>query len=68
MAAFVTVSTQWRTVWVGGLEGGRLMRTGLDYQGARAGLEMAGVKVDADLFDGLRVMERAAIEAWASEA
>lgn len=67
IVAFVAVSTQWRTVWLGGLEGGTLMRTGLDYAGVRAALGMLGLKATPELFGGLQVMERAALEAW-SEA
>jgi hypothetical protein len=62
--AFCAVATQWRTVWVGGLEGGGLMRTGLDYEGVRAGLAMLGIEVTPDLVRGLQVMEHAALEAW----
>lgn len=67
IVAFVAVATQWRVVWLGGLEGGTLMRTGLDYAGVRAALDMLGLKATPDLFGGLQVMEKAALEAW-SEA
>jgi len=49
------VQTQWR-VGFGGA-------TGLDYPGCEAAARMAGIEVTADLFDGLRVCEAAAMQA-----
>lgn len=37
---------------------------GLRYEGVRAGLRLAHVRCTPALFQGLRVMEAAAIEAW----
>jgi hypothetical protein len=58
--AFLAVSSQWRCA---GLADGRLVRTGLDYAGVRAALEMAGMGMTPDLWSDLRVIETAAINA-----
>lgn len=46
----------------GGLGAGRLVYLGLDYAGARAGLDAAGIDITPDLWAGLQTMEVAAIE------
>lgn len=38
-----------------------LITTGLDYAGARAGLEMAGIEVTPDLWADLQVIEAGAL-------
>lgn len=55
--AFLAVSTQWR--FAGGGMGG-VMAVGLDYQSARAGLDLAGISVTPELWAQLRVIETAA--------
>lgn len=55
--AFLRVQTQWR---VGGMGGHPI---GLDYAGVEAALRMMRVRDKAELFDGLQVMEAAALEA-----
>jgi hypothetical protein len=57
--AFLAASTQWR---VAGTFGG-LVFLGLDYAGARAGIEAAGIEITPELWAGLRVMEQAACAA-----
>lgn len=42
---------------------GGLLAQGLDYQGARAGLELAGIAVTPALWGELRVIEAAAVAA-----
>lgn len=60
MQAFASLVTQWRIV---PLASGRLHYCGLDYAGARAGLDLAGVSLTPGLWDDLRTMELAAREA-----
>lgn len=58
--AFLSIDTQWRFAAVGI---GGMVAIGLDYQGARAGLELAGIEVTPELWADLRVIEAAAGEA-----
>lgn len=58
--AFLAVSTQWRVTGPGD---GTLRRTGLDYQGVRAGLEMAGVAMTPALWSDLQLIEAGALQA-----
>ncbi|UWQ92982.1 DUF1799 domain-containing protein [Rhodobacteraceae bacterium M382] len=60
LTAFLQVCTQWRSVV---LPQGGVQWLGLDYSGARDGLALAGIDVDADLWDGVRIMEDAARQA-----
>lgn len=57
--AFLAVSTQWRVTidW----RGVRRL-TGLDYQGAAAGLRLAEIEVTPDIWAGVRAIEAGAIE------
>lgn len=57
--AFLAVATQWRVV--AGPE--RLRVVGLDYAGARAGWDLAGIAMTPALFADVRIMEAAAIAA-----
>jgi len=57
--AFLAAATQWRT----GTAGDRLVWIGLDYAGARAGIEAAGLRLDPAVWEGLRVMEAEARDA-----
>lgn len=50
---FLRVQTQWRYSFGG--------PTGLDYTGVEAAMRLAGIQQSADLFDGLQVMEVAAL-------
>lgn len=59
--AFLSVSTQWRAV---ALADGRVHWLGLDYAGARAGLDAEGVTVTPELWRGLCVIEHAARSAF----
>jgi hypothetical protein len=56
VTAFVSVSTQWRAV---AMPTGRITFVGLDYAGARAGLEADGIEVTPELWRGIRIMEDA---------
>lgn len=67
VAAFLAVASQWRTAWVFGQDGARMHFVGLDYAGARAGLEAAGIALTPDLWAGVRVMEEAARQAMNGE-
>lgn len=55
----MVVQTQWSSS-MGGL-------TGLDYVRVRHGLRMAGVRTTPELFEKLRLIEAAALEAFAAE-
>lgn len=57
--AFLAVTTQWRAA--AGFGG--LVYLGLDYAGARAGMEAAGFTVTPELWRSVRVMEIEALEA-----
>jgi hypothetical protein len=62
--AFLSISSQWRTASIGGgLSPSRLVYLGLDYAGARAGIEAAGIAITPELWAGVRVMEDAACDA-----
>jgi hypothetical protein len=56
VAAFVAISTQWRAL---AMPTGHIRYMGLDYTGARAGLDAAGVEVTPELWTGIRIMEDA---------
>lgn len=58
--AFLSVATQWRMV---PLATGRLIATGLDYQAARAGIEMTGTDITPDLWFDVRMIEAGAMGA-----
>lgn len=58
--AFLAVTTQWHMI---GTADGRLVATGLDYAGVRAGLDLAGIEVTPDLWPEIRVIEAGAMEA-----
>ena len=55
--AFTAISTQWRTAPIGM---GAYRYLGLDYTAAKAALELAGITVTSEQWEGVRVMERAA--------
>ena len=55
--AFVAVSSQWRLV---PLPSGRVHWQGLDYAGARAGLEQAQILLTPSQWVGVQIMEREA--------
>jgi hypothetical protein len=68
--AFLAADTQWRTVSLPGSSPGtfglgpsRLHVLGLDYAGARAGIEAAGIPLNPEVWEGVRVMEAAARDA-----
>ena len=58
VSAFLASTTQWRCV---ALANGRIRTLGLDYAGVRAGLEMGGTEVTAQLWRDLRVVEIGAV-------
>ena len=57
---FLRVQTQWRHGFNG--------PTGLDYQGVEAAMRMARVARTVELFEGLQVMEFAALKAFQERA
>lgn len=64
VAAFLTVASQWRTTAIGGgMEPMRMLWIGLDYAGAKVGIEAAGMTITPELWNGLQVMEAAARDA-----
>lgn len=59
--AFLFVSTQWRTVAIGGgMAAGQIYWSGLDYAAVAAGLAGGGFASPPSLWEGLRIMEAAA--------
>lgn len=62
--AFLAVSRQWRSA-AGGME--RVRYLGLDYAGAKAGFELAGIDVSPDLWARVRVIEAGAVAALNGE-
>lgn len=65
-SAWQVVCGQWRTqaatVASMGASVSRVVWIGLDYQAARAGLEMSGVNITPDLWTEVRAIEAGAIE------
>lgn len=57
LTAFLVASTQWRVV-AGAAD---LFVLGLDYAGARAGIEGAGIEITPQLWGDLQVIEAAAL-------
>lgn len=57
---FLLVQTQWRTGPMGSV-------IGLDYVAVDAAIRMSGITITPETFDGLRIMESAALEAMSSE-
>jgi len=60
VVAFAAITTQWRVVALSTMERARIHYVGLDYAGARAGLEAEGIAVTPELWAGIRTMEAAA--------
>lgn len=61
VGVFFAMQTQWR--WVGAGLGG-VIRTGLDYNALRETARNSGVKMTTGLFDDIRTLELAALDAW----
>ena len=60
--AWCAVSGQMRTQALSTMDGARIVWLGLDYAGARAGLDLAGIGVSPEIWDEVRTIEGAAIE------
>lgn len=58
---FFAMSSQWRWASVGM---GGVFRTGLDYNAVVATASLAGVTMTPKLFDDIRTLELAALDAW----
>ena len=56
--AFLAVTTQWRVV---GSAGGPLVTIGLDYQGVKAGLDLAGIAPSPELWADVQMIEAGAL-------
>jgi len=65
LLAFLAVASQWRIACPAE---GAMRRTGLDYQAARAGLDLAGVTVTPELWADIQTIEFAVIAAGNEEA
>lgn len=62
--AFLIVSTQWRSLAIGGgMAPAQVYWSGLDYAAVAAGLAGAGIAATPALWSGLRTMEAAARDA-----
>lgn len=59
--AFLEVATQFSVLLA---PNGRKLLSGLDYSRARAGWELLGVKVSAEMFSQIQIIERAALDAF----
>jgi hypothetical protein len=66
---FLALSTQWRTVAISTMTKARIVHTGLDYAAIETVFRMMGVrpKRRAAIFQKLRVMEEAALDALLPE-
>ncbi|TCK96252.1 DUF1799 domain-containing protein [Paraburkholderia sp. BL9I2N2] len=66
---FLALSTQWRTVAISTMTRARLIHTGLDYAAIEPVFRMMGIKPKrcAAIFQKLRVMEEAALDALLPE-
>lgn len=60
LRAFLAIATQWRVI---APAGGGVFYLGLDYQGARAGIELAGMSVTPDLWSDVQLIEQGACSA-----
>jgi hypothetical protein len=60
VTAFLSIDSQFRMT---GLARGGVLVTGLDYQGARAGLDLAGITVTPDLWRSIQLIEAGAVGA-----
>jgi hypothetical protein len=60
LAAFLAASTQWRVASLSTMTRARLVYLGLDYAGARAGIEAAGITLTPSLWADVCIMEEAA--------
>ncbi len=58
--AFLCIASQFRVVAPGD---GSIRRTGLDYQGAKAGLRLARVKMTPELWADIQIIEDAVVGA-----
>ncbi|WPY96102.1 DUF1799 domain-containing protein [Limimaricola variabilis] len=59
LTAFLRIATQWRVA----ATLSAVVRTGLDYAGARAGLDLAGIEMTPALWADVQVIEAGAITA-----
>jgi hypothetical protein len=57
---FIALSTQWN--WMVGMHGAR--RTGLNYPAVESMLRLLKIKGKSKVFNGLLIMETAAMEVW----
>jgi hypothetical protein len=60
VSAFMRIKTQWVVVGAG-MDG--KITIGLNYAGAKAGLELAGIEVTPALWDDILVIEAGAVDA-----
>lgn len=58
LRAFLCIASQWRVVSPGD---GTIRRTGLDYQGAKAGLDLAEVAMNPELWADVQIIEDAVV-------
>ncbi|ALP62823.1 DUF1799 domain-containing protein [Paraburkholderia caribensis] len=67
---FAACGTQWRKSVVASLTGGGVFYEGLDYPAVEAAMRMFGFrrKRHRELFDAVRVMERAALQVFTDRA
>jgi hypothetical protein len=68
VAAFLSACSQWRVATMSSMAGSRIVYLGLDYTGARAGIEAAGIAITPQLWADVCVMEAAARAALNGDA
>lgn len=62
------MGTQWNSVTLSTMSAARWIRTGLKYESLAVAERMAGESLDQDGLTRLRILEGAALAAWAAEA
>lgn len=65
---FQALGTQWNSVTLSTMSAARWIRTGLKYESLAVAERMAGESLDQDGLTRLRILEGAALAAWAEEA
>lgn len=65
---FQALQTQWNSTTLSTLSAARWIRTGLKYEAVPMAERMCGLDLDQDGLTRLRILEGAALAAWAQEA
>lgn len=60
--AWCAISGQWRSISLSSETGTKVVWLGLDYAAARHGLDLAGISIEPECWEEVRVIEAAATE------